>query len=61
MRDDMEDEIGRNTRGSDEKCIQSFGRKNFNRRDHLEDLGVDVGIILQLVLKKQGVDWSHVT
>jgi hypothetical protein len=30
-------------------------------RDHLEDLGIDGKIILELILGKQGVDWLRLT
>jgi hypothetical protein len=35
---------------------------NLNGRDHLEDLGVDEEIILELILEKldgESVDWFH--
>jgi hypothetical protein len=31
--------------GGEDKCIQDFGGENLKERDHLEDLGVDAGII----------------
>jgi len=34
------------THGKDEKCIQSFGRKNLKGRESSEDPGVDGRIIL---------------
>jgi hypothetical protein len=37
--------------GRDEKFIQSFGRKK-RRKDYAEDLGVDVRIILEWMLRK---------
>jgi hypothetical protein len=33
--------------GTDEKCIQDFGRKILKGRDHSEDLGADGKIILE--------------
>jgi hypothetical protein len=37
----------------DETRVLNFGRKNLKGEDHLEDLGVDGRIILQLNLKKK--------
>jgi len=42
------------THGTDEKCVQCFGRKKLKERDHSEDLGVDGMIILELILGKYG-------
>jgi len=33
------------TYGGEERCIQGFGGQNLRERDHLEDPGVDEGII----------------
>jgi hypothetical protein len=43
----------------DEKCIQHFGRKT--RRDHSEDLGVDVNTISELDLNEKcnGKLWTR--
>jgi hypothetical protein len=38
--------------GRDEKCIQYFGWKCLKERDHLEELGVDVKVILKRILGK---------
>jgi len=33
--------------GGDERCLQGFGGGNLRGRDHVEDLGIDRGIILK--------------
>jgi hypothetical protein len=34
--------------GKDEKCVQNVGRKNLKERDHLDELGVDGRMALEL-------------
>jgi hypothetical protein len=43
----------------EQNCIQNFGEET--RRDHLENLSLDVWIILKLLLWKQDrkVNWIH--
>jgi hypothetical protein len=48
-----------NTRESDGKLIQYFGRKNQKRRYHLEDLDVDGRIKLERTLRKQS-EWMWI-
>jgi hypothetical protein len=49
-----ENEVGGacNTHGRDEKWIKKLWSVNLNGRDHLEDLGVDRRIILELTFGK---------
>ena len=41
--------------GEEERRIQGFGGGNLRERDHLEDPGVDRGIILRCIFRKWGV------
>jgi hypothetical protein len=42
-----------------EKCIQNFWQENPNGRDHSENVGVDLRIILELILEKWiGNSWT---
>jgi hypothetical protein len=43
--------------GGKQICIQGFGGGNLRERDHLEDPGVDVRIILRWVFRS-GM-WGH--
>jgi hypothetical protein len=55
-----EDEIGRSCRMHErENCIQDFGKKNWNKKDHWEDLGADERINQICMNKWEGVDWIH--
>jgi hypothetical protein len=38
----------------DKRGVYRVGRGNLKERNHLEELGVDVGIILKHILRKQG-------
>jgi hypothetical protein len=40
------------THRKDEKCLTIFWLENLNGRDHFEDLGVDVRILLEWILEK---------
>jgi hypothetical protein len=42
------------THGRDEKLIKCFGQNTGKEKYHLEDLGIDGGIILKRILKKLG-------
>jgi hypothetical protein len=51
----MKNEMGGTcgTHGGEVECIQGFGWENLEiGRDHLEDLGADVRIILKCILSK---------
>jgi hypothetical protein len=56
-----EDEISGTcgTHRTAEKCIQNFGQENLKGRDHMEDIGIDVKIILEWILwKYDGKLWT---
>jgi len=40
------------THEKDDKCIQTFGRKNLKKRDYLEDKGVDGRILVEWMFGK---------
>jgi hypothetical protein len=53
-----EDEVGGgecNTRGGNVKWIQQFSRRNWKEENTWEKLVVDVRVILNLILKKEGI------
>ena len=38
--------------GGEERCIQGFGGETCGKKDHLEDPGIDVRIILRWIFRK---------